>query len=114
MPSGKTIRARSSLVSILCHRIAMKKQARGTRKKLDQSSEIKDQSRKPKLRLAADARRRTQTKEGNLIEFKTVETLRKIHEAQILNYLKATGFKLGLLVNFYHEQADIKRYVNGI
>ena len=48
-----------------------------------------------------------------LIELKAVETLQKIHEAQLLNYLKATGHKVGLLVNFYHEKAEIKRFVYG-
>jgi hypothetical protein len=28
------------------------------------------------------------------------EALQKAHEAQVLNYLKATGYKIGLLVNF--------------
>lgn len=46
-----------------------------------------------------------------IVELKTVETLTKIHEAQILNYLKATGLHTGLLVNFYHRKADIKRLV---
>jgi len=46
-----------------------------------------------------------------LIELKTVEQLDRIHEAQLLNYLKATGLQVGLLVNFKHEKADIKRMV---
>ena len=50
--------------------------------------------------------------EGKIIlEIKAVERLSKIHEAQILNYLKATGFKLGLLINFTHPKAEIKRFV---
>src|SRR5690606_771002 len=35
-----------------------------------------------------------------LIEVKAVNTLLPIHEAQLMNYLKATGISLGLLVNF--------------
>jgi GxxExxY protein len=35
-----------------------------------------------------------------LIEIKTVSSLMPIHEAQLMNYLKATGIRLGLLVNF--------------
>ena len=35
-----------------------------------------------------------------IIELKSVESLKKIHEAQLLNYLKATGYKISLLVNF--------------
>ena len=46
-----------------------------------------------------------------IIELKTVDQIKKIHEAQLLNYLKATGIKVGLLVNFYGEKADIKRLV---
>ena len=46
-----------------------------------------------------------------IIELKAVDKLQKVHEAQILNYLKATGFKIGLLVNFTHPKAEIKRFV---
>lgn len=35
-----------------------------------------------------------------VIEVKAVKNLDEIHRAQIINYLKATGFKLGLLVNY--------------
>ena len=46
-----------------------------------------------------------------ILELKAVEALEKIHEAQILNYLKATDYKVGLLVNFTHPKAVIKRFV---
>ena len=46
-----------------------------------------------------------------IVELKTVEKLDKVHEAQLLNYLKATGIQVGLLVNFKHPKADIKRMV---
>lgn len=46
-----------------------------------------------------------------IVELKTVERIEKIHEAQLLNYLKATGIKVGLLVNFRHAKAQIKRLV---
>ena len=46
-----------------------------------------------------------------IIELKAVEQLQKIHEAQLLNYLKATGYKIWLLVNFTHPKAEIKRFV---
>ena len=46
-----------------------------------------------------------------IVELKTVETLDKIHEAQLLNYLKATGIRVGILVNFKHPKAEIKRMV---
>ena len=46
-----------------------------------------------------------------ILEIKAVETLLKTHEAQLLNYLKATGYKLGILVNFTYPKAQIKRFV---
>ena len=46
-----------------------------------------------------------------ILELKCVESLQKIHEAQILNYLKETGFKIGFLVNFTYPKAEIKRFV---
>ncbi len=46
-----------------------------------------------------------------IIELKTVDKIEKVHEAQMLNYLKATGIKVGLLVNMKHPKADIKRMV---
>jgi GxxExxY protein len=35
-----------------------------------------------------------------IIEIKSVEALAPIHEAQLLTYLKLTGVKIGLLINF--------------
>ena len=49
--------------------------------------------------------------ESVIVELKTVESLEKIHEAQLLNYLKATGLNIGMLVNFRHPKAEIKRLV---
>jgi GxxExxY protein len=46
-----------------------------------------------------------------IVELKAVESLQKIHEAQLLNYLKATGYKVGLLVNFALPKAEIRRFV---
>ena len=46
-----------------------------------------------------------------IIELKTVENLDNNHEAQLLNYLKATGIKVGILVNFKQTRAEIKRMV---
>jgi GxxExxY protein len=37
-----------------------------------------------------------------ILEIKAVSELNEEHRAQIYNYLRATGFKLGLLVNFGH------------
>jgi GxxExxY protein len=46
-----------------------------------------------------------------ILELKAIDSLQKIHEAQLLNYLKATEYKLGFLVNFKHPKAEIKRFV---
>ena len=46
-----------------------------------------------------------------ILELETVDRLEKIHEAQLLNYLRATGTKIGILVNFKHTRAEIKRMV---
>ena len=46
-----------------------------------------------------------------IVEVKAIESLQKVHEAQLLNYLKATGCKVGLLVNFTYPKAQIKRFV---
>lgn len=40
-----------------------------------------------------------------ILELKAVETIIPVHEAQLLTYLRLTGCKLGLLVNFNVEKA---------
>lgn len=35
-----------------------------------------------------------------IVELKTVEAIKDIHRAQVISYLKATGLRLGLLMNF--------------
>lgn len=47
-----------------------------------------------------------------VVELKAVSTILPEHEAQLLNYLKATGTKLGLLFNFGEESLAFKRFVN--
>jgi len=46
-----------------------------------------------------------------IVEIKAVRHLLKEHQAQLLNYLKATGIQIGLLVNFTRNKAEIKRMV---
>jgi GxxExxY protein len=50
-----------------------------------------------------------------IVEVKTVETLLPIHEAQRLSYLKLSGKRVGLLLNFnvVHLQDGIRRRVSG-
>ncbi len=48
-----------------------------------------------------------------IVEIKGVAKLHSEHQAQIINYLKATSFKLGLLVNFgSYPQIQIERFAN--
>jgi GxxExxY protein len=47
--------------------------------------------------------------ENLLLELKSVATLLPVHEAQMLTYLKLTGIRVGLLVNF-----NVPMLVNGL
>jgi GxxExxY protein len=51
-----------------------------------------------------------------IVEVKAVEAIAPIHQAQLLAYLKLSGKRLGLLINFnaLHLKDGIKRLVNGI
>jgi len=48
-----------------------------------------------------------------VVEFKSVETMHPLYEAQLLTYLKITGCRLGYLINFNvkHLKDGIKRMV---
>lgn len=48
-----------------------------------------------------------------ILELKAVDALHPIHHAQVINYLKATGYQLGLLINFNVGQlkSGIKRII---
>ncbi len=50
-----------------------------------------------------------------IVEIKSVETLVKVHFKQLATYVKLTGLKLGLLINFFEDdiREGIKRYING-
>jgi GxxExxY protein len=51
-----------------------------------------------------------------VIEIKAVERLAPIHEAQLLSYLKLSGKRLGLLINFHvlRLKDGYKRIANGL
>jgi len=51
-----------------------------------------------------------------IIEIKSVENIAEVHHKQVLTYLKLTGIKLGLLVNFNTDDIShsIFRKVNGL
>jgi GxxExxY protein len=46
-----------------------------------------------------------------ILELKALAGLTGEHEAQLLNYLKATGLKIGLLLNFGTRKVQIKRKI---
>ena len=46
-----------------------------------------------------------------VLEIKAVKNIAPEHKAQIINYLKATNLKLGILINFgSHPKAQIERF----
>ena len=73
----------------------------------------------PELRLNYKGTRLRQTYKPDLIcfervivELKAIKTIAPEHKAQVLNYLKATNLRLGLLVNFgSHPMAQIERLI---
>ena len=46
-----------------------------------------------------------------LVELKVAKAIDDIHRAQCLNYLKATGLRLCLLLNFGKPRLEIKRII---
>jgi GxxExxY protein len=46
-----------------------------------------------------------------LVEIKAIKELSKIEEAQLINYLKATGKPVGLLINFGGKSLEYKRFL---
>lgn len=47
-----------------------------------------------------------------IVETKATRVLEDIHAAQCLNYLKATGLRLGLVLNFGTARVSVRRIVN--
>ena len=50
--------------------------------------------------------------ENLIVEIKAIKTITGVEEAQLLNYLKATGLPLGLIVNFGSKKLEWRRYAN--
>ena len=46
-----------------------------------------------------------------IIELKAIEVLAPDHTSQVINYLKATGLKVGLLLNFGSPKLQYKRVI---
>ena len=44
-----------------------------------------------------------------IVELKAVKTLLPEHQAQLINYLKATGIEVGLLINFGNPKLEYRR-----
>jgi GxxExxY protein len=46
-----------------------------------------------------------------VVECKTVSNLEPVHEAQLMNYLKAAGVRVGMLLNFGRPKVQFRRLV---
>nr|WP_321410879.1 GxxExxY protein [uncultured Carboxylicivirga sp.] len=49
-----------------------------------------------------------------IIELKALSDLTNEHESQLINYLKATNMKLGILINFGKPSLQYKRIINNL
>lgn len=47
-----------------------------------------------------------------IVELKSVSDILPEHRAQLINYFRISGLKLGLLVNFKNRKVDIERLTN--
>ncbi|MBC8525955.1 MAG: GxxExxY protein [Candidatus Cloacimonetes bacterium] len=46
-----------------------------------------------------------------ILELKTVKEITSIHRAQVINYLKATGVRLAIVLNFGKEELEFERII---
>jgi GxxExxY protein len=68
------------------------------------------------VRLDAGYRLDLVVESTSIVELKAVATLLPVHEAQLLSYLRLSGRRLGLLMNFHEPRLidGLKRIVNGL
>jgi GxxExxY protein len=48
-----------------------------------------------------------------IVEIKAIDALNRVHQAQCMNYLRATGLKVALLLNFGAPRLETRRFVWG-
>jgi len=46
-----------------------------------------------------------------ILEVKTVDQISNIHRAQLINYLRATGYEVGIIINFAKTKLEYQRLV---
>lgn len=46
-----------------------------------------------------------------IVEVKTVENIDDIHRAQLLNYLRISGLRVGLIINFAKPKLQLERFI---
>jgi GxxExxY protein len=49
-----------------------------------------------------------------IVELKAVKAIAPEHQAQIINYLNATGIEVGLLINFGNPKLEYRRFTRSI
>jgi GxxExxY protein len=49
-----------------------------------------------------------------IVELKSVQSIVKAHEVQLVNYLTATGINIGLIINFAESEVEVKRKVRNL
>ena len=62
-------------------------------------------------RLACEYRADFVCFDSVIVELKALSELTSVQEAQVINYLKATGIKIGMLINFGAKSLQYKRLI---